>query len=558
MSFIEIIRKYALKNALDYGKTNVGSITGKVIAEFPDAKKNMKETMFLISKVADEVNKMPKSEIEKELKNYVFIERKIEKKGFVLPNAIEGKVITRFSPEPSGYLHIGHAKAVFLNSEAAHTYNGKMIIRFDDTNPEKESLEYVNAIRKGLEWLGITWILESYTSDYILKIYEYAEKAIKNRMIYVCICSQMEISENREKQKECACRNLNETETFVKWKKMHSDYKSGEAIVRLKGDMKSLNTVMRDPALFRIIEAEHYRQGKKYCVWPTYDFVTPIVDSLEGITHVMRSKEYELRDELYYKIIEILGLRKLEIIGFSRLAIKGVPISKRFITPLVKEGKVMGWDDIRLPTLNGLARRGILPEAIKNFVLSFGLSKVESEPGWEKLLSENRKLLEPLAKHYFFVPNPIKLKINNAKPIKVEIKLHPNLDMGIRKIAISDFVYISKNDFDKITENEIFRLKDLYNVKMISKISREVEFAGNGMVEKKVQWITDYIEIEVFKPHDLINEDKTFNENSLEIIKGYAESNISYVNEGEVIQFERFGYCKLDKKNRTYIFVYSC
>ncbi|MEW6529033.1 MAG: glutamate--tRNA ligase [Candidatus Micrarchaeota archaeon] len=563
ISLEEVIRKYALKNASDYGKANCGAVAGKVIAEFPDAKKDMKETMMLISRIVDEINEMSKNEIENELRNFVFVEKKIEEKKLTLPNAINGKVVTRFPPEPSGYLHIGHAKAAFLYFESARAYNGKMLLRFDDTNPEKEKIEYVNAIRDGLKWLGVSYASESYTSDYMPVIYQYAEKAILEGMIYICTCTQSEISKNREEQKECACRNLSKAETLARWKKMHRDYGAGKAVVRLKGNMKSLNTVMRDPSLFRIIEAEHYRQKKKYRVWPTYDFAAPILDSIEGITHMMRSKEYELRDELYREIVKILELRKPEIIEFSRLAIKGVPVSKRFITPLVINGKVSGWDDPRLPSLNGLARRGILPEAIKNFVLSFGLSKTESKPSLEKLLAENRKLLEPSAKHYFFVPDPIKLKIKNAMPKKIELKFYPNAHIGTestgtRKINVSGFVYIPKADFEKISEGEIFRLKDLYTVKMISKANYETELVEDKIAEKKIQWVSDYVEAEILKPHNIMNEDKTFNEKSLEIIRGYAESNISCLKEGDVIQFERFGFCRLDKKNKRHIFVYSC
>lgn len=562
MEINEIIRKHALRNAFDYGKANPAAIAGKVIAEFPEAKKDMKGTMKLIAEAAAEANKMKKGEIGKELKNCTFAEKKAEEgKKITLPNAVEGKVVTRFPPEPSGYPHIGHAKAAFLDCEAAKAYKGKMILRFDDTNPEKESAEYVDAIKQGLQWLGISWEgKESFTSDRMPLIYGYAETAIEKGAAYVCTCRQEEISKNREKQRPCACRNLGKTETLARWRKMHLGFKEGDAIVRLKGDLSSLNTVMRDPTLFRIMDAPHYRQGKKYRVWPTYDFAAPVMDAVEGVTHAMRSKEYELRDELYFKIIEILELRKPELVGFSRLAIKNAPISKRFITPLVQEGKVMGWDDPRLPTLKGLARRGILPEAIRDFVLSFGLSKVESEPGWERLLSGNRKLLEPTARHYFFVPNPVKITIKNAKPMEAELKLHPSQNLGTRKISVSDSVYIPQDDFEKIKEGEIFRLKDLYNVKLISKKKKEAEFAGvEGMVEKKIQWVSDCVEAEVMKPGDLLNEDRTFNEKSLEILEGYSEKNIENLESGEIIQFERFGFCRMDaKKGKKYVFVYSC
>ncbi|MDD5337610.1 MAG: glutamate--tRNA ligase family protein, partial [Candidatus ainarchaeum sp.] len=353
MSLTETIRKHALKNAFDFGKPNPGAIAGKVIAEFPDAKKDMKETMRLIGEAVAEVSKLRKDEIEHKLKSYTFAEKKEEEKKLALPNAEFGKVVTRFPPEPSGYPHIGHAKAAFLDYGCAKEYGGKMILRFDDTNPEKESQEYVDAIKEGLEWLGIEWDSESYSSDKMKLFYECAEKLMEKDAVYVCTCAQEQVSEGRTTGKACACKTLEKSETLARWKKMHSGYKPGEAIVRLKGDLSAQNTVMRDPTLFRIISAEHYRQGKNYSVWPTYDFDAPIMDSMEGVTHAMRTKEYELRDELYFLLIKLLGLRVPDLVEFSRLSIKNAPIGKRFITPLVKEGKVMGWDDPRLPTLKG-------------------------------------------------------------------------------------------------------------------------------------------------------------------------------------------------------------
>ena len=478
-------------------------------------------------------------------------------------------MVTRFPPEPSGYPHIGHAKAAFLDYEAANAYNGKMLLQFDDTNPEKESGEYVEALKEGLKWLGITWDgKEFYTSDYMTEIYDYSVKGMEKGVLYVCTCTQEETSKNREQGKPCPCSMLGAKENLARWENMiqaepetgnGKRYREGEAVVRFRGDMSALNTTLRDPTMLRIMDAPHYRQKNKYRVWPNYDFATPILTHKMGVTHIMRSKEYELRDELYFRLCEALGIPKADVVGFSRLNIKNAPISKRFITPLVKEGKVMGWDDPRLPTLKGLARRGILPEAVKNFVMSFGLSKVESEPGWEKLLSENRKLLEPGARHYFFVPNPIRLEIRGSQYHEAELKLHPNQDFGTRKIRVNDFAFISEADFSNISEGEVFRLKDLFNAKMVSKKDLIAERVADSKAEKKIQWVTDYVEAEILKPGDLLKEDESFNEASLELVKGYAEANISSLEAGRIIQFERFGFCKLDaKKAGKYIFIYTC
>jgi len=556
----EVIRKFVLKNAHDYGKANPGAVVGKVIAEFPGAKKNMKDTMKQINLIIEEVSTLSPEAIEKEMKKYEFVEKKEEEKELEVPDAVEGKVVTRFPPEPSGYPHIGHAKAAFLDYEIARKYKGKMILRFDDTNPEKESEEYVNAIKSGLRWLGIKWEEETYTSDNMKKIYKYAEKLIGDDKAYVCTCPKDDISKMRTESKPCPCRKNEKKENMKRWKGMHKgEYKEGEAVLLFKGNLKSLNTVMRDPSLARLILKKHFRQDEKYKVWPSYDLAVVAMDHLEGITHPMRSKEYELRDELYYALFDALKLKKPKMISFSRLAIKNAPVSKRLLLPLVKTKKVWGWDDPRLPTLEGLKKRGILPDAIKDFVLSFGLSKVESEPTWDALLSENRKLLDPISKRYFFVSDPVSLNIKNALPQLVRLRLHPKKGMGYHETAVKNKVYISKKDADDISVGDSFRLKDLYDVKLWEKGNELIgEYAGNEILPKKVQWVSEeYVETEILVPDDLFKDDK-YNENSMKIVKGYSENDCKRLGEGEVIQFERFGFCRLDKmENNKLVFVYS-
>ncbi|MFH1521088.1 MAG: glutamate--tRNA ligase family protein, partial [Candidatus Micrarchaeota archaeon] len=299
----------------------------------------------------------------------------------------------------------------------------------------------------------------------------------------------------------------------------------------------------------------------KYRVWPTYDFQGSVMDSILDITHPIRSKEYELRDELYVYLLKKLGLKVPQMISISRLAIKNAPISKRLLRPLVESKKLWGWDDPRLPTLAGLNRRGILPAAIREFVLSFGISKVESEPGWESLLSENRKLLDPESRHYFFVPDPVNLKIEGLEEKTIELKSHPKKDLGTRSINVTKSIYIPQLDFEQLKEGEIFRLKDLCNIKLIR--MGEVlhgHVVHDKMVDKKVQWISDdKLDCEVFVPHDLLDEKGEFNKDSLTSVKGYCESNCAELNIGDIVQFERFGFCRLDKKEKKSLtFIYTC
>jgi glutamyl-tRNA synthetase len=329
-------------------------------------------------------------------------------------------------------------------------------------------------------------------------------------------------------------------------------YKKGDAILRLMAEPDAANTVMRDPTLFRINTAEHYRQGKKYTVWPTYDFEVSIADSLDGVTHALRSKEYELRDELYYRIIEKLGLRKPIVYDFSRLNLKGLPLSKRLLKPLIDEKKVSGWDDPRMPTIQGLKRRGILPDAIRNFVLSFGLSKVESEPSIDALLIENRKLLDPKAERYFFVAEPVELIVEGMQEEDVKLRKHPTADLGYRVLHAAGKFFISKSDAEKLKKSDSFRLLDLCNVKLLEKGKMlKAQFTGNeGMEEKKLQWVTDkHVKAQVLIPAELFIKEK-FNKESLRIDEGYCEPECRNLKKGDIIQFVRYGFCILDDEKR--------
>jgi len=558
MDLKTVARKFALKNAFDYGKAEAKSVVGKVIAEFPEAKKDMKSALAEIANAVEEANTLGKSELEKALSAFEFAEKKEEKeKKFSLPGAEEGKVVTRFLPEPNGPPHLGHAKAAFLSAEFARQYDGKCLLRWDDTNPEKEKQEFADQIRGGLNWLGLKFDSETYASDYMPKLYAFAEQLVSQGDAYACACTQEEMKKNRVESKECACRSKSVADSLSLWKKMlDRELKEGDATLRLKADLKSLNTTMRDPVLFRIMLTSHYRQGEKYCVWPVYDFEACIVDSLEGVTHAFRSKEYELRDELYYFILDKLGVRKPFVYDFSRLDIQGTVLSKRVLRPFIESGKVWGWDDPRLPTLMGLKRRGLLPQAIRSFVLSFGLSKVESSPSLEALLRENQKLLETQANHYFFVENPVKVLVKNAPSGGANPLKHQEFpERGKRFLdAKSDF-YIAKRDFDALTANETFRLKELFNAQVVEKKKDLLiaKFAGKDLLKelKKIQWVPveGAVACEVLQIGDLLRGEE-FNPASLRTARGFCERSCKDLNDGDFVQFERVGFARLDDKTK--------
>ena len=459
--------------------------------------------------------------------------------------------MTRFPPEPNGYLHIGHAKAAIIDSEYARIYDGKFILRFDDTNPENALLEFYDAQKEDLRWLGIQWDSEYHTSDHLQTHYKLAEQLINQRDAYICKCTPETIRDGRFHAKTCTCREeLTGPVGLDLWKEMLAS-REANRILRLRGEMNSENTAMRDPTLFRVIDTKHPLTGDTYHVWPTYDFAGAVEDSISGVTHPFRTKEYELRDEVYFRILGLLNLRAPHLMEFSRLSIEGMPVSKRKIKPLIEQGLVSGFDDVRLPTLRGLKRRGIVPEAIKQFVLQQGFSKVESVVDFSLVESVNRKYLDPLVKRYYFVPDPVQLIVEKAPKKTVKLHLHPDATMGDRTIHTASTFFIPRQDAQKMTVGDVFRLKGLYNVK-ITKIGDTVHgsYEGEELIAEtaKIQWTTDdCIELTVFVP-GLIFKGESFNPDSLHEIQGYAEKAVAGVPSGEIVQFERVGFVRLEKQ----------
>ncbi|MGI0010641.1 MAG: glutamate--tRNA ligase, partial [Nitrosopumilaceae archaeon] len=466
------IRGIALQNASEHeGKTRNETVISKILGSRPDLRSKTKEIIPLISEVVSEINRLSlvaqKSELESNFPEIFATKPKQERIGLPpLEGAENGKVVTRFPPEPNGYPHIGHAKAAIIDEEYAKMYNGKLILRFDDTNPENERLEYYAAIKVGLDWLGVKYDRVKNTSDDIELIYKKGLQMIESNHAYVCTCNQEIISKNRRGMKSCKCRSGDLDQNTKRWHDMFEKYKPGEAIVRFRGDMESDNTVMRDPALFRIIEGNHPLLMDKYRVWPNYDFAVAIEDSIDGVTHAFRTKEYELRNELYYAILDRLEMRKPKMLEFSRLEFEGMPVSKRILKPLVEEGQVSGYDDPRLPTLEAMRRRGIVPEAIRKFVLSLSFTKSDTLAPFDTLESFNRKIIDATSIRLFMVTEPVKLTVKNNKVTSVELTNHPQRDIGKRKVEIDGVFYVSGSDVKDLKVGDQLRLIELYNVKI--------------------------------------------------------------------------------------------
>ena len=424
----------------------------------------------------------------------------------------------------------------------------------DDTNPEAERMEYHAAIKVGLEWLGIEFDIVKSTSDDMELFYEKGIELINSGKAYICTCKRDDISKNRRERKECKCSREKIEKNNKNWEKMQDKFKPGEAIVRFRGDMKADNAVMRDPVLLRIIEGKHYTLGEKYRIWPSYDFAVAIEDSIDGVTHAFRSKEFELREELIDAILDALGMRKPYQGFFSRLEFKGMPISKRIIKPLIEEGKVSWYDDPRLPTLEALRRRGIKPEAIKKFIMSLGLTKANTLAPFDSLEAFNRKFVDSDSVRLFMVSNAKKISVKKLPMTSVEIPNHPVNDMGKRKLDVDENFYISGEDAQDIKKGKQVRLLGLGNV-LITK--DETEFEGEYVEGEpsnipKIQWVSQKTahQIKLVIPKTLFDGEE-FNEDSLEELDVYTEPYYLQLKEGEEIQFVRFGYCRKDSQNQA-------
>ena len=557
-----LILKHVLINAYQHkGKAYSGAIISRIIGEKPSLKNNINELIPVIEKHINEINSLSVDEqlnrIESDFPES-FIQltssQNDERELPSLPNAEKGNVITRFSPNPNGYLHIGHAKAIIINYEYSKKYEGKFILRFDDTNPKVISSEYYDEIINNLEWLGIKPDSISNASDFIDVLYDHALTLLQKQKLYICECDQYTVKKNRLSGSECDCRNNSEND-LDKWNKLFSDYNENEAIVRYKGNMKSLNTPLRDPTMFRIIDHSHEKLGDKIRLWPSYDFATPVIDSLQNITHALRSKEFEIRNELHNAILDHLNLKKPLIISFSRLNIKNTPVSKSLINKLINDGSIENWSDLRLPTLENLRKRGFKTQSIHDFVTSLGLSKSESEPTWDLLESINRKLIDATTKRCFFVSNPVKLFVSKTPKKQITLRSHPTNDLGNRSIDVDGNFFIDKADAIDLKVDDQIRLMDLYNVKITSTLPNleaiYLDDDHNTLELKKIHWVnTDSKTLELTILSDLF-KNKEFNDQSLIVVNGLAENTLENLHIGETVQFIRIGFCRIYDKDKA-------
>ncbi|MFZ1159639.1 MAG: glutamine--tRNA ligase/YqeY domain fusion protein, partial [Candidatus Sulfotelmatobacter sp.] len=382
-------------------------------------------------------------------------------------NKYAGRVQTRFPPEPNGYLHIGHAKAICLDFGLADEFGGHTNLRFDDTNPEKEETEYVESIKADVQWLGFHWDGLFYASDYFDQLYEWAVKLIKDGKAYVDDLSAEEIRKHRgtltEPGKNSPHRNRSVEENLNLFERMRAgEFPDGSRVLRAKIDMASPNLNMRDPVMYRILHAEHHRTGSKWCIYPMYDYAHGQSDSLEKVTHSMCTLEFEDHRPLYNWFIQQLGIFPSQQIEFDRLNLTYTLLSKRKLLQLVQEGRVRGWDDPRMPTLSGIRRRGYTPEAIRNFCASIGVSKTTGSIELAMLEHFVREELNKRAPRVMAVLRPLKVVIDNYSEGQVDeldaVNNPEDESAGSRKIPFSRVLYIEQDDFREVPPPKYFRL----------------------------------------------------------------------------------------------------
>lgn len=537
----EKIKAYALKNAVEHeGRAEEGKV---ISALFHEGLKK-EEVGKIIGKVKEEVkrvNSLDKKEQEKEFQDLVKLTgKREEKKGLQdLPN-VKGKVVLRLAPYPSGALHIGNAKTYLLNALYAEKYKGKLLFIMDDTIGSKEKhvvKEAYKLIPEAFDWLKVKYKKPIIYKSARLKIYyEYAEKLIKLDKAYVCSCSQKELQENRKLGRECSCRQFSIKEHEKRWKKMFKA-EAGSFTLRLKTDMQHKNPAFRDRVLFRISNLKHPRIGNKFKVWPTLEMTWAIDDYLLGITHIIRGKDLVIESDMEKFIWDIFKWKHPEIMHVGLVRIEGInaKISKSKSQKEIEEGKFIGWDDPRTWSVQSLRRRGFLPEAIREFVEEIGLNENDIIVPIDSLYSINRKMVDEKADRYSFISNPVKLEIDNMPDIKeIQVKVHPDKDEK-RKIRISKNIYISTEDYENFRNKEI-RLMHLSNFRL-GKDRAEFTDKDNKDIPK-INWISEFVNARILMP-------------SGEWINGVVEIAVKKLKHNALIQFERFGFVRYDKKNEA-------
>lgn len=566
----DLIRKHALINAIRHGgRSEVQPVLGKILADRQEFRSRVDEIVKQVQRIVEEVNLMSLSEqretVEKSWPSSLE-ERRMRQteKGLIpLPNVDKfDHIITRFSPNPDGALHLGSARAIILSHDYAEKYDGKFLLRFEDTDPKGKPpiLELYASIREDLLWLRCDPDEEIIQSDRLSIYYDLAKRILALGFAYICECPPPDFRVRISLKEPCPCRAGTTEQNLTKWEKMLSkDYREGEAVVRIKTDLNHPNPAVRDWPALRIIDTERYphpRTGNRFYVWPLYNFACGIDDHLMAVTHIIRGKEHltnEVRQRYLYKH---LGWEYPETIHYGRLRITGSVLSKSKILAGVRNGTYKGWDDPRLATLSALRKRGITPNAIRRMIHEVGLNPVDATLSWKTLYSHNRKIIDGTADRYSFVSNPIKMVVSGIPRVfSARLPLHPDhRERGNRlfEVVPESGVYmfnVSGSDMEHLAKGKMVRLIGLFNIKVdrsnrgveASFISESYEDARGSRIQL-IHWILgeNGVTTKVLMP-----------DNSVTI--GLSESPVRRLKPDQIIQFERFGFVCVSSIDETLV-----
>jgi len=486
------------------------------------------------------------------------------------PGLERGKVVTRFPPEASGFMHIGHAKAAMINDFFARYYDGKLIIRFDDTNPTKEREEFEVAIVSDLARIGIKGDVLEYTSDYFPQLFDIGELLINEGKAYADLTPVDRMREMRMKREESEYRSQPVLESLRLFEEMKKGSEEGQkCCIRAKIDMKSNNGSLRDPILFRCnVDTPHARTGTKYKCYPTYDLACPVVDSMEGVTHAFRSSEYSDREPQYYWMCDAVGLRRPFMCNFSRLNFMFTVMSKRKLQWFVDQKIVNGWDDPRFPTVQGVLRRGMTVRALRAFILSQGFSVNSTLMEWDKIWAVNKRVIDPIAPRHTAVAKSSAVTMTVAGAPKRDARAVPkhkkNPDIGTKTVLYADEVLLEAEDAASLKEGEIVTLMDWGNVKIDSvdvNAMRGTFLPDNTDFKKstKLTWLAkvpEVITVKLIEYDHIITKPKIEEEDNVEDVANrdsehfqecFGDVNLKLLKVGDIIQFERRGYYICDK-----------
>ena len=546
----DILYKHALLNAAKHnGSANPGAVIGSIMSNEPELRSKAKEIAPIVNKLTKQINDMSEDEFNNELEKYeVVVEEKKQKKEVglqELPGTHEN-VVMRFAPNPSGPLHIGHARSAVPNAEYVKRHDGKLILRIEDTDPKRVFEPAYEMIPEDLEWLGIKPDEIVYQSDRFDIYYDYARQLIEKGAAYMCTCDVATFKELKDNCQPCPCRDNTVEENLELWDKFE-DMDVGEAVLRIKTDINHKNPAIRDWVAMRIVEEEHPRLGNKYRIYPMMNFSVAVDDHLMEMSHVLRGKDHLANSEKQKYLYDHMGWEAPEFIHYGRLKMEDIALSTSKALAGIEDGTYSGWDDPRLGTLKALARRGIDPRTLYELITEIGVKMADSAISWKKIYGLNRNFLEPVANRYFFVENPVEITVDGYEegPVEVKRPLHADhLDRGDRLLPFDGKAYLASEDI----ADGVARLMDAVNVDIsgenISYNSTSFEDARDQKA-KIIQWvpIDDNVDVRIIMDDGSI---KT----------GLGEGSLKDLNVGDIVQFERVGFARLDQINDNELVFY--